>query len=249
MRIAVIGNSHLAAFKLGWAAIENRHSQQLTFFGALGGTMNRTQLIDGALTPHSAAGRREFAWTSGGPDRVSGDYDAYILTGLQYSYPHIVHLFRRHRSPAFAEPNGRHGIVSDSFLREGAAQFLQESAAIHNINLLRQLTKAPILFAPCPFMAHGLLADDAYNHYWDRSDVREWSYEVYRKSTDDLRGICTVFEQPEETIVDKYFTKDQYSRGSVRLEEGNIRAHGERDFRHMNPTFGALCLDEMLSTL
>src|SRR4051812_34372426 len=103
MRLCIIGNSHLAAPKLGWDDVRREFPDtEVTFFGAAGQALNDVQLRDGILSAEQVRGRVHN--TSGGSALHLDVYDCVFLVGLNLSIMHVVNLYESFRTD---EHNGR----------------------------------------------------------------------------------------------------------------------------------------------
>ena len=80
MKICLIGNSHLAALKMGWPEIaQDLPDVQPAFFGARGAMMARLRVRGDRLVAKTAALAEQMSFVSGGlTEIVPGDYDAII---------------------------------------------------------------------------------------------------------------------------------------------------------------------------
>ena len=86
-RVCVLGNSHLAAVKLGWNQRAAAHPDlHCDFFGAPKNGMAEVAFEDGLIVPQNEAVRAAFAMTSGGRESVQlRDYDCVVAVGLGFS--------------------------------------------------------------------------------------------------------------------------------------------------------------------
>lgn len=250
LNLCILGNSHMAAFKLAWEAIKKDHPDvSITFFGGIKGVVNRLHVEDGAIVADNDRIRESLLWTSGGLDRITGDYDAFLLIGMGLSYERLVRMLKSHRLPSMIKTL-KHGIqaISETYLQAATEDFYSASGAVQNVERVRAITSAPVFYIPCPLFSERAL-DDASYAYWHFAKGGDHMLNVYNSMLDRLRERCTVVPQPEETVVDGIFTKGEYCVGAVRLENGLDRLHDVRDYRHMNAEFGEISLRDALAII
>lgn len=245
-RIALIGNSHAAAFKAGWDAIAGDYPDvELVFFASPASSMRLLKVENGAIVPRREDIQKAFVWTSGGLDRIPGDMDAYILVGMSFSFPHLVALMSAHRPPDAYEPDGDHQLVSEVVFEAAMNGVLRGSGASANIDRVRAISAAPIYYAPNPYSAETVLNNEAYA-YWRKEATCERIFGFYRKAVDELREKCVVIEQPADTVTKRYFTLAEHARNAPKLREGAPANYADDDHGHMNGAFGARHLRAIL---
>lgn len=249
MKIGVIGNSHLAAFKLGWELVKNEHQNfDLTFFGSPTTSMRFLQIQDGALRPTTDLVKANLKWTSGGLDHIPGDLDGYICVGMGFSFIHLIALLESHRTYQDYDPSDENThLISDGFLQAAMEGTLQNSISLQLIRQLRELSAAPIYCSPNPYAAVGILTSSKHGYFGFES-TRDRAFRYYKQSLAEMLVPFSAvpFEQPQETITNDMFTKDEYSKGSVKLKAGMSSMHESDDHFHMNAEFGAQSLREIL---
>ncbi|MES2144715.1 MAG: hypothetical protein V4516_10245, partial [Pseudomonadota bacterium] len=121
-RLCVIGNSHVAAFKLGWDQLAARGDALTraiapTFFGAPRDGLKNLAVRDGRLVPTADFVRDHFARMSGGRADVDpAVYDGFLLVGLGASMKRALRFYRTHRWFGLQQHPGR-PVTSRSFAR------------------------------------------------------------------------------------------------------------------------------------
>lgn len=252
MNIGVIGNSHLASFKLGWELIKESYPNiQMTFFGSPTTSMRALEVKGGQLVPKTQLVKDNLIWTSGGLDAIPGNMDAYFCVGMGFSFIHLIALLKDHRVPRdFVSGKGDLHLISDDFYESAMLGTLKNSVALRVISQLKQISASKIICSPNPYGDCSLLQSPDYD-YFGFDETRELAFQFYKKHLklmmDDAGAIPV--EQPEETIVDRMFTAEAYSRGSVKLKKGMHSAHAENDYFHMNGDFGAISLKGLIEQL
>ncbi|APD95378.1 hypothetical protein BM523_16020 [Alteromonas mediterranea] len=252
MKIGVIGNSHLAAYKLGWSAIKSQYPNlELAFFGSPASSMRFFKIENKSLVPTKADLAENLNWTSGGMRYIPGDMDAYILVGMGFSLVHMIGLLKDHRTfEHFKDSEGTQQLISDSFLLAALDGVLHNSNAIQLIKLLQEISTAPIAYSPNPFPAESVLGDTDYDYY-HLTGLLDKCFSHYIKTCSQLFSDSSVLfaHQPPCTIIDKMFTLNHYSKGSVKLKKGMQSIHNNNDHFHMNGEFGATCLHDLFERL
>jgi hypothetical protein len=247
MKIGVIGNSHLAAFKLGWDILDSKHPDlTLTFFGSPATTMRNFRCEGNELIPTTELLKSNLIWTSGGHDRITGDMDAYIVIGMGFSFVHCISLFKSHRPFGYYNAiDESQSLISESFFHAAMENTLRNSNALMIIEMLKIISSAPILYVPNPFSTKQVLLNGKYPQYND-SKICKRVFEFYNDALVNMLKNVQVYPQPIDTITDQMFTKEKFSRGSIKLKKGLSSVHNEDDFFHMNVDFGVISLSEIL---
>ena len=85
MKVCIIGNSHTAALKTAWTALEEWHELlELVFFAAPGTKLRAITTNNSCLYTEEQALKSAFAYTSGGLEEIiPNDYDAVLVYGAQ----------------------------------------------------------------------------------------------------------------------------------------------------------------------
>lgn len=248
IKIAVLGNSHLAAFKLGWEIIkEDFPNFELTFFGSPTTSMRFFKVDDDKLVPTNTTTLENIRWTSNGYEYIPGNMDAYILVGMGYSFVHLMDLVKNHRLLQDYDKNDEtKQLISENFLNMAMSETLQKSNAITLIDMLQHITKSPLIYTPNPYASEDILNDVKFDYYHLNSYL-EMAYNCYLKNIDNLfcERKTTFVKQPEGTITNKIFTKEIFSKNSVKLKHGLNNKHEESDHFHMNAEFGAISLRDI----
>lgn len=245
MRIAIIGNSHLAAYKLGWENIKlNYPNIECVFFGSPTTSMRALKVDSNTLVPTSDLVRENISWTSGGLDRISGDFDGYVLVGMGFSFVHLMAIIKSHRPKSvFDYKANDHQLISDAFFMSVMKATLHNSTGLNLVDKIKNITLAPLVYAPNPYPEIAILEDASYKYYLF-DDLRSKIFNFYKQSFLHLadRG-AVIFNQPEITTVDEMFTRHEYSQGSIKLKVGMASKHNDNDYFHMNADFGQLSLE------
>lgn len=248
MRIAMVGNSHLAAYKLAWENIRAAHpGLDITFFGSPTTSMRALAVENGALVPRTEILRENLAWTSEGSASIAGDFDAYVMIGMGFSFVHLMAILRTHRPASIFRATDAQQLISEDALSSFMTATLGNCTGLSVVDKLRQITHAPIVYAPNPFPATGVLRDPDYEYY-SYPETRSAIFAFYRQSRSELvRRGCFVFNQPDETVKDEMFTRDKFTQGAIKLKRGMKSVQKENDYFHMNAEFGRVSMEKLIS--
>lgn len=236
-RWCFLGNSHLAAIKLGvdaWADDLAAAGIEVDTFGSHGDTLRGIKIDDGVIRPRHDAMAERFEWTSGGKrEIVLKDYDDIFL--IFGESPHSIRLFM---SDGDVPPMTHDLIraVHDTWTRGWACQLSDRIA--------HAAPKARVHFLGEPFRSEECgEARKLLDGLGDDSAAAERIADI-RRATDELLSqlglaVASIVRQPAHLNEHRgLFTRAEYARGSVRLTDDLSVAHKTSDMRHMNGAFG-----------
>ena len=243
MKVCVIGNSHLASFKLGWDVIASQFpSVSPSFFGSPAGGLSRLKLKGATLVPRGEKLKRDLEFTSGGLSSIDiSAYDAFVIVGAQAGLLRMLQFNQRHRTANWLGVSKYESLLSEVCFQEAARGALRGRRAISIIRMLRSVTDRPVLLSVEPFFS---LTVKPKSQFW-REDAVSALHRVrpiYEAEMDALRSELgfTLIDQPAETVVEECFTAPEFGSGSIKLLEGLATAHSDGEHRHMNSKYGAL---------
>jgi hypothetical protein len=247
LKICVLGNSHVGSFKLGWDAVKSAHKNvQLDFFASPGASLAEIEIIDGRVVTESAKVLRSFQKTGGADSFKLADYDAFVLVGLRSGFKWAVRNFRKLRPTMIAEEGDQ--VISNALFGEMLRMFFAETPQSRVLEIIRTHVKVPIFCLPDPLISRDVVdsEDGAFYKRIIGHNAGEVFGAIYRREYDRcFASRAKVLFQPEETIVDGFFSEPRFSAGSVRLAS-MTREHDESDHDHMNADFGRLIVNAML---
>lgn len=217
LRIAVLGNSHVAALQHGLA--EGWPGADITFFAAEGTRLTDLAVEGDALVPTTPRLRAALARSSGGLEAIdAAAYDAFVVYGLRF--------FVRPLAPGLSSAV-QHAALADRFDLSAAATVLRA---------VRKVSSAPIVVAPTPLEAPAPQ---------DRPPASALGYEAMIGWTsahvETAFSDVIVVGQPGETRVSDVFTDPRFAVDAPRLDDGRrsgARTYNARDRHHMNGAFG-----------
>lgn len=230
MRLCIIGNSHLAALRLGWDRVGAEFPwAQPQFFGARGEALLDLHAQGSRLVPGNADLAARIAHTSGGETEIDpARYDAALLVGMNYlpTMPRDARLSQAVRAAAARAAFGR-------------------ALAGHVFAELRKAAPGlPVHVMPNPLQRRAPGAEPAV------------AVVPYAQRLEDLRrglgeeGPVHVAGQPPETLVDELYTADAWGMGALALDDGRgSYVKKDEDLSHMNADYGALFLRRWLAAI
>jgi hypothetical protein len=244
IRLCVIGNSHLAAYKLGWDALKAASATppvQPVFFGAPRDGMRRVKLSGGVITPTRADIGDHFRRMSGGLGEIRlADYDAFLLIGLGASVKRVMRFVRGHGWFGLSE-NPARTLVPKAFVQEFLAESYATTRLVEMAAMLRPATPAPILAVAEPNWAASAKdgAGDKPDYGWKRAveagDGPALGAMFEASLGAALAPHATFVPQAAQTVEDGILSADAYNTHASRLISGE---GGGSDAAHMNGKFG-----------
>jgi hypothetical protein len=234
-RICLVGNSHLASLKLAVTQrLYDPSGIDVTFWGAPDGKFKAVTVKDGCL--RAPSGKEEtFLEVSDGRCAVvdPAKFDAIVLHGLDLHVTEVLQDLIR---------SSRTTDMSGQYLVDALTDWLLGRQAFALAKGLA-VSGTPILLSHCPL-------HDETSGTFDGLDVPSQMLalvfgSLQRAALD--HGLSFV-AQPAATIRDNKYTDREYSKGSVKLARlDEPREHMAREFKHMNPRYGAEVLRTAVS--
>lgn len=232
MKIAIIGNSHVAAIKNAWLEIPKNISSEFefTFFAPSNGTMAAANLdISGnTLVPSNKELEDRLIFTSGGLETINCDtYDAFLICGLSLGVSHAV--------------ESTYSIYSSSVQMASLKDFWEGTELYDLLTKLRDCTGKPIFVLHNPLIGANKdneNTDAIYNRFIADSN------EVFFKLFDSK-----LLPQAPETIVNGFNTKIEFTQNArmfLQNQSGSGKLFPRKNKVHMNADFGSLVLRKFL---
>lgn len=242
--ICVLGNSHLAAVKLGWTRIgEATRGLEPTFLGCRGDWLGELS-IDGNRLVASKSLAPKMALFSAGQTEIEVDaYDAFIFVGMRLRFQPIAEMYSSHRLPAHAGP--KHHLISPQALRATISDTLRSSSAYNVASKLRRISTVPLFLVPEPLPSLNITGIPRLAASWTDKCLPDL-YDVYVQALSSLAADfrAELVMQPAHTVVDACFTQHCYCEGSTRLDCNT--KHPKGDQFHMNEEYGGEVLNDLL---
>ena len=239
-KVCVIGNSHIAALKLGWdLLVAQGQAPDLapTFFGAPSDGVRHIRAEGGALVPKRDDIAGHFT-TMAGKDRIIlDDYDLFFLVGLNISVKRILRFYKTH---AWVGLKGTEGkvLVHPGFARD----FLTEryGDTLMGVTLAHLAGRKVVAMAE-PFWAEWIRggAPETAEYGWDRAILAGDGPALgamFRQTVAAALPGARFLPQPEATVAHGITTANAFNKDASRLISGE---GGGTDAAHMNADFGA----------
>ena len=239
LRTCLIGNSHLAAVKTAWDE-HGSASFDPSFYGALNRDWSHLVVENGLLVASSSALAKQMQATGGATTIDPAQFDAFVLIGFSLSFHRFAKVYETHR---LAEHVTRAGApISPAGLRAAIRDFMDATVCLDVAKRIRSIFKGPILVCPIPNIsaaARRLSQPEArkLNVLSDEAIFAPALAGVIASVLGELAAKhgFTVLPQPEQTVEDLVYTREDYAIGQTKA--------GEPDYLHANSAYGALVLD------
>jgi hypothetical protein len=241
-RVCFIGNSHLAAVKLGWDAVEADYPDiACNFFGAPANALSRLSLDGDVLVPTNNALTRKLKIVSGGSTTLRpSDFDAICCVGLRFGFYNWLQALLGLHSYTVPAVREESTLVSNSFLRHSARNWLEHTTALLVMRMVRSVCSVSIFMLPVPLPGEVLL--NQLNADAAPSDQVLVSLAALHRIFQAEAELCAIAEgfrllpQPPTTIVSSCFSRAEFRKGAVRLLTGVEKSAD--DCTHMNQSYG-----------
>lgn len=246
IRLCVIGNSHMAAYKLGWDVLTSaeksaRHTLSPTFFGAPRDGIRQIEQQSGRLVPTRKDIADNFERLSGGLREINlAEYDAFLLVGLNVSIKRMLRFYKTHFWYGL-KPDQERTMVPVSFALDFLAERYSNTLLAETAAKVRSGTNAPIIAVAEPYWASWVREDNGNkpDYGWDEvirnGDAESLSMMFHKSVTNSLDGSAVFVPQAHETVVDGIMTRPDFNKEASRLITGE---GGGTDAAHMNGEFG-----------
>jgi hypothetical protein len=248
-RIAVIGNSHVAALAVAWREVREAYPiSSITFFAAPS-IIRGLQVNGRKIVANNINTQRYLHMSSGGvTDIIVDDFHEFVICGMGFGLRSLMKIYSSYRSEAMRIVEDRAPVSDECFDASGAG-LLGSSGAVGTLQMLRDLGAPKILLAPEPSPSSDIYGDDLGSPWREARANRDDLIlsARYRRACDLAAAGALVLAQPADTMQDGVTTLPNFSRGSVGLAAGMSMEHGASDRFHMNADYGRCVLEQLLS--
>lgn len=228
MKICMISNSHVAAVKFAWDALDDTGDVRLTFFAAPKFGLNRLTVRSEEVAldaqPNKALAN-QIKLSSGGLDRISvNDYDLFWTHGLNFILPRLDQR------------------LSSAVIGKAIEGSIENSLAHDIVGQLREITDKPVLLSPEPLLADiGVEGVNSATNLPAKMVSHEDICDLFAERM-FYENVHFLWQEPH-TVGPQMNTLREFSENSNRIEHGNRGTHHKQgDVRHMNNEFGAVVL-------
>jgi hypothetical protein len=232
-RVCIISDSHVQAMQEGWSLVQNgRPDCEVTFFAAAQENMKTLEVSAGRLISNDARCAHRMRRSSNGLEGIDGDYDQYLLAGLEFGFHPAIRLWRTFRIEC--ESTDERTPVSDACFGCAIEDNLRETILVVTVEKLREITDRPITVLPYPMRCRPETPKIRGNREpgADRK-VKELAENAARRLSQEYH--FKLFLQPEHTFSDPLVTSTIYRQE----RRGN-------DWAHMNAAYGKEVLNMFL---
>ncbi len=240
LRLLLIGNSHLAALKLGWDKIADQYPDvKCDFFGGPANWIEGAVFEHGTIKVTVPLWAEKVAVITGGPTRVElAEYDAIAFIGLNFGLAPYMGKLSRLTLHDLGPAKGKFQIVSKSCLRQLFSDIIAGTLAFRWASMIAEASGKPVFLIPQPLSSEARLEHDASlrRHPNFKAQAAAWlaAFQSAARTLTAAKGL-TLIEQPASTLAFPGFTRAELSRNSVSLLNNK---HTELEFNHMNTTYG-----------
>ena len=256
LRVALIGNSHLAAPKFAHARNPDRWpGLELTFFGAQSGWLDQTELAGTVLRPINSDARMNLKRINGRARLWLDGHDYVAIVGCELSVFLALRLYRRSRvlgMPSLAEPQADQShdlsIVSEAAALAALTDAHSDRMAIRLAARIAPVMSGRLMFIEQPRPA-ARAAEKIAGAALGNQDAAMLN-ELHRRAMAAATApYGQLLQQPPETIEAYLLTAETYSAGALRLAQGVETRQPADDVIHANTDYGALVLDQLAAAL
>lgn len=252
-RLCFIGNSHLAAMKLGWDDVkQNYPSIEIEFFGSQRETLESTCLNGTAIEPTDATVERNFLRTAGVSTIDTTKFDGFYIFATGFALASVAQLCEDYATWKFK--GQRPYLISEECFEQAGCSLLRATAAMHVARLILAAREdVCVVISPQPLPAPPPKTTGSrprgLNLVFEQSDEEEL-YGMFERICRSLESDrLSIKLQPEHTRTNVLYTKVEYSEGSIRLRMDRDVPHPPHDRRHMNRRYGVEVLAELFRDL
>lgn len=257
LRLCLIGNSHLAAIKLGWQLLASKHPDVVpTFFGSPRNSLRELHWQGAALVCRSEPVKHNLQMTSGGLSEIDlRNFDAVLLCGLGFGLRQLARVYISHRHMGLGNWPDAVQRVSRACFQDAVSGQMRQTLASRLGHLIRERTAVPLLLVPTPMPVDTLLegGDQDIIECWrpmiDSGDPSVLIAEYQRACAALVPPFSGILQQPEATLASPVTTHPSFQHGAVRLTEGLNERQPEGDVSHMNAAYGAQVLQLALAEI
>lgn len=243
IRIALLGDSHLANWKRAWDSFGKDHkSVDLVFFAAAGTRLDCCAPQGDRLAFEDEEVARWIEITSGGRrELVPADYDVLCVVGLRFGVRTATDLYTKWRADSHRGREGKFHLVSDGCFHDAVSDRLNASPAMILVRKLRRITDKAIWLAVQPAPSEIILTAEKFPKSLHWATTANDAPSLRATYEDACRALAAedvmVLDQPAATLASPVLSKDEYRRESDTT----------LDWTHLNNAYGEIALRDLLS--
>lgn len=252
-RIVIIGNSHVAALKVGWDEIAAEHPDlDVDFFTAPGRWFRRFRLSEGlrfGLTPEQVAQPDAILDPSGRAFIELSEADCVVWAGYHWPYDAVADLLCEYDVDGLRETKASQ-ILSrpafDAFCASIAEPLVPPPE-------WRDWRKPQLIVLPAPLRSEDCLKNRSgrFRRFHVLAGKSAGAREAFLAFWDDLAAVLArhgigLVTQPPETMLPSGLTELRFTRGARRILVPDAESE---DVTHMNGEYGKLQLRAIFARL
>jgi len=248
-RVCFVGNSHLACIKMGWDTTADQYSElKVSFFGAPANGLTWMRPANGGYLVSENDILTANLMALWGTDRFRpDDYDVLCLVGMGMLISVVGHLYRDYRSSVHRNRHGTFRLLSPDCFQAAANGLVAKTRSARLFRQIRVVSQRPVVFAAQP--ARRPIVPDRYKPSAElkrtlASGDDSALHDVFANAIQQLSANVYFLPQPEETRLNLFFSKAEYSKGSRQLES-TFSEHENDETNHMNSAYGALVVRDL----
>ena len=246
--VCVIGNSHLAAYKLGWELIKEEFPGiHLDFFGAPGKVSEKLEVVGRSLVPKGATAKEQFAKFSG-RSSITGNYSYFLVCDMGLGAGFALRLYSRWRAEIHF--TGSREPVSNEVFQLALNGLLRSQHVSKLVKNIRRISAAPIVITPAPMRSseHPDRLEKIAQENGDDAKLSDAFQTAVAELAAGLR--VRVLLQPTTTLVSPLNTDPKFTRAaSIQPSVSADPAIVDKDFAHTNELYGAVALKEFIAKI
>ncbi|MCF4167729.1 hypothetical protein L2U69_18940 [Zavarzinia compransoris] len=261
-KLCFIGNSHLAALKRGWDGMAADYPDvDITMFIGLGHRYEHAYLEGHFIKTQFGELLDTFVRHSGGRDSIDlTAYDRFVVVGLGFDIVLLTRIYDRYRTVMNNGPAKKEVpfVSLDVLAQMVIADLREHSLALRLASMVKTVVSDPVHLCWVPLKRKAALRISTKK----KLAIAKGLAAIRRNGDEDLvrvvmerirvllrpEGILLI-EQPEETVADRIFTREELSQAAhIGPDDPHIRERLD-DIGHMNPFFGRIMMNRIMETV
>ena len=253
-RLLIVGNSHVAALRMGWKKIEANHPDlQVTFFAANSTLFRQLEFKGMKFGIHNTrkykARYSKFLLETFGRLTVDmADFDAVVLVGQNTHEVDFLRQFERFSIDGIRERPGKPRLSEEAFFEfcTGIAQKRIPPSEWHHWEETRLFQLPPPV--PCENCPENSETYAPWARYGADGAGLDF-LNLYRDKVRELYATLgiTVLSPPPDVYADNGLTKIEFGNNAGKLSGDDD--YQETDFHHMNAEYGARVLAHVIEEI
>jgi hypothetical protein len=252
-RVCIVGDSHIAALKLGLAEMAAAGRAEVDFFGAPGHAVRAEglTLAGGVARPTTPHLQHQFELTAGRPDLPIAAYDAFVWVSLGHGLRSLFLFNHTYRRAGWSGATRFAHLLSEACFDEAVAGLVRAAPAFGLIRQFRAVTDRPMFLVPHPLPWEGVRVAGLPSYWSDLPAIGAPLADAFARESGRLADELAValVPPPAQAVVDGFFTRSAFKRGAVRLRGSLNERHEDDEPFHMNAAYGRLVMAELLRRL